>query len=94
MASAAGWLLEQSMALLGQALLRNYKWVGSLGSVPEAGVCVCVTFLPIISLRRFLKVLENRTNLWTIGEMGEREESREKEEERGVLAKEEDRTAG
>lgn len=44
MASVAGWLLEQSMALLGQALLRNYKWVGSLGSVPEEGVCVCHIF--------------------------------------------------
>lgn len=40
MASVAGWLLKQSMALLGQALLRNYKWVESLGSVPEAGVCM------------------------------------------------------
>lgn len=55
---------------------------------------MCVTFLPIISLRRFLKVLEHRTNLWTIGEMGEREGSWEEEGECGVLAREEDRTAG
>lgn len=47
------------------------------------------TPLLLISLGRFHMVLEHRTNLWTNGR-----DRGKPEEERGVLAKEEDRTEG